>query len=123
MEQKQKRRQVPIWLPLAIFGLILIALTVLFIGNPTSLVLASVFPMGLTMFFAQSFGLAGSKTGMALGGPLMVLPYALYVILFAGILLARRWITFGIVWAILIFIFLLNLAGCRAITQGLSNIH
>jgi hypothetical protein len=121
MEQvPNRKRQVPLWVPASIFAVILAGLMFLGFLNPIWLQLVLVFPMGLTMLFAGAFPL---KNTPALAVPLMMAPYCLYVVLLVAMFGARKWLTFGVICFILAGVVLLNLAGCRQITAGLSGIH
>jgi hypothetical protein len=123
MEQTPNRkRQVPAWVPLSILAVILAGFIFLRIQNPMWLELAPTFPIGLAMLVAEPFQPMNNSAAWILL-PLVVASYCLYIVLFAGVFLAREWRTFGIIGFILICVILLNLAGCRQMAAGLSEIH
>jgi hypothetical protein len=123
MEQTPNRkRQVPTWVPLSILAVIVAGFIFLRILNPIWLELAPTFPIGLAMLVAEPFQPINTSAGWILI-PLVIASYCLYIVLFSGVFLAKEWRTFGIICFILICVILLNLAGCRQMATGLSEIH
>ncbi len=62
-----------------------------------------------------------TPTGIALG--IILLPLAVYIILLIRFIFVRRWISYAILCVILGCVLFANVAGCRVVLKGLSDIH
>lgn len=112
------KRQVPIFVPMLITALFLIGLVTIFVLNAMQFQLILAFPLGLAMFFAHLFWTAKDFPITALS-PFVIASYGLYVVLFAAMFFTRKWGALGIICFILACVILLNVAGCRQITNGI----
>jgi len=88
-----------------------------------SLYFVRVFPMGLLMLLPE-FLRTKNQTASSLSTEIFsVAAYGIYVVLFMAIVRARKWNTFGIVCFVLAVVLLLNVAGCKKVIEGFSNIQ
>jgi hypothetical protein len=111
------KRQVPIFVPIAITSFLLIGLVTVCILNAEKIQLTLALPLGLAMFFAHLFWTAKDFSIAALS-PLVIAAYGLYIALFIAMFAARRWNTLGITCLFLTCVILLNLSGCHQIANG-----
>lgn len=112
------KRQVPFFVPVSITAFFLLGLVTVFVLNAMELRLIFAFPLGLAMFFAHFFWTAKDFPIAALS-PFVIVSYGLYVVLFAAMFFARKWGTLGIICFIVAGVIVLNVAGCRQITNGI----
>jgi predicted membrane protein len=120
MKNASDKRQVPFWVPVSVFVVILVSLTTVYILKSMELQLVLAFPLGLSMLFFDVSWPKNDSARADLMMLLMILPYCFYIALFGVMFCARKWSTFGITCLILAVVLLLNLAGCR---HGLSHIQ
>ena len=62
-----------------------------------------------------------TPTGVALG--IVMLPVVIYAILLFRFIFVRRWINYALLCVILGCILFANVAGCREVAKGFSEIH
>lgn len=114
------KRKVPFWVPVSVFFVILVSLSIAYVLKSMELQLALAFPLGLSMLFLDTSWPKNDPARADLMTLLMIFPYCLYIALFVTMFCARKWSTFGIVCLVLAGVLLLNVAGCR---HGLSHIQ
>ncbi len=62
-----------------------------------------------------------TPTGIALG--IVLPPLVVYIILLFRFIFVRRWINYALLCVILGCVLVANVAGCREVMKGLSEIH
>jgi hypothetical protein len=122
-QSRATKREVPVALPLSVVAFLLIASAILYLVNPMSLQLALAFPMGLPICFFDHIQIKNDAARSALAVPLMFGSYAVYLLLLALMLLARKWRTFSLALLLILCVSLVNIAGCHSLLQSLSDIH
>jgi hypothetical protein len=120
MNNASGKRKVPFWVPVLVFVVILVSLTIVYVLKSMELQLVLAFPLGLSMLFLDTSWPKNDPARADLMMLLMIFPYCLYIALFVTMFCARKWSTFGIVCLVLAGVLLLNVAGCR---HGLSHIQ
>lgn len=89
-------------------------------SGPQRLQVILVFPLGILEFFPATLLPRNKSASHVLFIAVVLAVYAIYLILIAEILRARRWNTMWILCLLLAGLFVLNLAGCH---KMLENFH
>jgi hypothetical protein len=83
--------------------------------------------VSIALYFSLMFPIG---LGILLGGPgsgilgiiLIILSYVSYIVIFISFIYARLWVSYGLLCLVFAVLLLLNVAGCREMSKGFSNI-
>ena len=85
-------------------------------GLGIGILIAPLFPCGLSMLARPSSNFRVVRVG------LLVISYASFIAFLVAFIRARGWVTYGLLCVGFAVLLALNVAGCREMQKGLSNI-